>query len=313
MEHQRILITGSSGLVGTAIRHALHLAGCETAGLDIRGAGPDKGDIRDRSDVRRALKGCTGIVHLAAISRVVWAEREPDICWATNVGGLEILLSETKRPRARPWMVFSSSREVYGHVTDVPVVEEAPLCPVNTYGQSKAEGEVMMAAAANGGLRSVVVRLSNVYGSTTDHPDRVIPAFAKAAATGGRIKIEGGSNAFDFTHLSDTVSGLMAMIARISRDKDFTPLAPIQFVTGEATTLQELAELALKLGGSNASVVQAPARSFDVSSFCGNPARAFAVLGWKAKVPLRVGFERLVDEFAELRRSTPLGGTLPSP
>ncbi len=304
MDRQRILITGSSGLIGTALGKALRSLGHATAGLDIRGRVIDRGDIRERSDVRRAVQGCTGIVHLAAVSRVVWGERNPSECWATNVDGLSLVIRETQLSSVRPWVLFASSREVYGRAASLPVTEDAPLRPVNVYGRSKVEGESIVAEAATSHLRTAVVRLSNVYGSTADHPDRVVPAFARAAARGGEIRIEGGMNSFDFTHLDDTVSGLLAMIEAVVHRWTTRP-SPIHLVTGQATTLQRLASLAKDFGGSKVSLVEAPPRAFDISHFCGSPLRASRVLGWTAKVRLHDGLARLVRDFQREKDSAP--------
>src|SRR5262245_10491647 len=89
---QRILITGGAGSIGTALRAALERQGNEVAVLDLRASGEERADVRDAAAVARALRGCAGVVHLAAVSRVAWAERDPDACQATNVGGTRAAL-----------------------------------------------------------------------------------------------------------------------------------------------------------------------------------------------------------------------------
>ena len=79
MKDCRILITGSEGLIGFALRTALEARGTEVAGLDLRGAGDDEGDVRAAERIRHAAAGCCGIVHLAAVSRLIHDFRlEPD-------------------------------------------------------------------------------------------------------------------------------------------------------------------------------------------------------------------------------------------
>ena len=136
----KILIAGSSGLVGVALRAALEARGFDVAGLDVQAVGADAGDVRDIDDVRRAMMGCDGVVHLAAVSRVVWGERDPDLCEATNVGGLRNLIEVLSSEDKSPWLIFASSREVYGQPQTLPVTEDAPLRPMNVYGNSKAVG-----------------------------------------------------------------------------------------------------------------------------------------------------------------------------
>lgn len=291
----RILITGSSGLVGCALRDALQEQGLVVDGLDLRGYGPEAGDIRDRARVEQAVRGCDGVVHLAAVSRVIWGERDPELCWDTNVNGLANVLRAASAQDRPPWVIFASSREVYGQPDTLPVTEDAPLCPVNIYGRSKAEGERLIAEARRDGLRAATVRLSNVYGSTSDHADRVVPAFARAAVLGRALRIDGADHTFDFTHQDDVASGLAALIALLRSGAEAPP--PIHFLTGQPTTLGKLARLAVEVAGSGSPLLPAPPRSFDVAQFYGSPERARSLLGWAPRVSLREGLTRLINGF----------------
>ncbi len=292
--NERILVTGSEGLVGRDLRTAFEARGRDTVGLDLRGAGSEHGDVRHPRRVREAIAGCSGVVHLAAVSRVIWAEHAPDDCWSANIGGVRRVLEAAFEQPERPWVLFASSREVYGQPRCLPVTEDAPLLPVNVYGHSKIEGERLVEEATAGGLRAATLRLSNVYGSALDHADRVVPAFARAAVEGSAIRIDGAECTFDFTHIDDTVRGMVAAMDRLEAGET---LPPIHLLTGTPTTLRELAAMATALAGKRVPVVEAPPRPFDVSRFHGNPSRARELLGWEPRVRLRDGFERLVGDF----------------
>ena len=292
MSH-RILVTGSEGLIGSALRASLEACGREVVGLDLRGAGSEEGDVRDLLRVRDAIDGCRGVVHLAAVSRVVWGERDPERCWSTNAGGLRNVLEAADARTPRPWILFASSREVYGQPHRLPATEDTPLRPVNVYGRSKVEGERLVDEARGRGLRAATVRLSNVYGSTRDHADRVIPAFARATVSGNTIRMEGAQCTFDFTHIDDTVRGMVALVDGL--DSGQAP-PPIHLLTGTPTTLRDLAALAIDVAGGTTPVVEAPPRSFDVSRFHGDPSRARELLGWEPRVVLRKGLERLIRD-----------------
>lgn len=287
----RCLITGSEGVIGSALRAALEARGSEVVGLDILGKGGEKGDVRDALRVRDAIDGCDGVVHLAAVSRVVWSERAPDVCWNTNVGGLRNVLEAAGERTRRPWILFASSREVYGQPRHLPVSEDAPLRPLNVYGRSKVEGERLSEEARSRGLQTATVRFSNVYGSMGDHADRVVPAFARAAVSGTPLRLDGPACAFDFTHIDDTVRGVVALADMLANGR--SP-PPVHLLTGTPTTLHELATMAMALVGERTPVVEAPPRSFDVSAFHGDPTRARELLGWTPRVDLRDGLGRLV-------------------
>jgi nucleoside-diphosphate-sugar epimerase len=293
---QSILVTGSEGLVGSALVRALTDAGFEIVRFD-RNAPPERGraDVRDPAAIRSAVARCAGIVHLAAVSRVIWGERDPRGCWETNVGGTQRVLEEALQDQRRPWVLFASSREIYGQPDRLPASEDTPIHPVNIYGRSKAMGERLVNEAQSAGLRAAIVRLSNVYGSAADHADRVVPAFARAAVLGEQLRVEGVRHTFDFTHLDDTVRGLLTMVEALQAGERRLP--PIHLLTGVPTTLGELAALAVAVSGRTAEVTEAPPRSFDVSHFYGCPLRANEILGWEARVGIRDGLTRLIDAF----------------
>ena len=293
----RILISGGRGLIGDALAVALRGAGHEVRGIDRRAdrQADDHGDIRDADLVAPRIAGCDGIVHLAAVSRVVWAQREPALCWEINVSATQRLLAAARASAGRPWVLFASSREVYGEPEQLPVDEDSPLCPINIYGRSKAEGERLMRAAREAGLNTAVVRLSNVYGSIRDYPDRVVPAFARGAALGGTLRVCGNDTLLDFIHLDDVVHGIMTMIEQLNAGQR---LLPVNLTTGKGTTLGELALLAKAARGSRAKIIQAPAQAYEITRFVGAPDRAMALLGWCAQVAIASGIARLVQDCA---------------
>lgn len=297
----RILVTGSRGLVGTALSSALLAAGYQVRGLDLRAADESRGDVCDRAAVGRALEGCCGVVHLAAVSRVVDGERDPQACREVNVGGTRVLLEAALARPAPPWVIYASSREVYGQPARLPADESAQRRPLNVYGRSKVEAEDLVDEA---GLRSAILRFSNVYGSTGDHVDRVVPAFARNAVLGRPLRVDGRDCTFDFTHLTDTVRGILAVVRRLEAGQG---LAPVHLLTGVPTTLGELAALAVELAGGGSTVVEAPSRSFDVHRFHGNPLRAAELLGWRAEVGLRDGLARLIRDFRALGEAAGVG------
>lgn len=294
----KILITGSSGLVGRALRKSLQSEGFEVEGLDVRAVGPEAGDVRDAERVRDAVARCDGVVHLAAVSRVVWGEQDPDRCRSVNVDGLGNVLEAALHKPHRPWFIFASSREVYGQPEHLPATEDASLSPLNVYAHTKVAGEELVAAARRNGLRAAVIRLSNVYGSTDDHADRVIPAFARAAVTGKALRIDGSEHTFDFTHIDDVARGISSLVQILASGEDAPPA--IHFVTGEPTTLGQLARMAIEIAASRSTITLAPSRHYDVARFWGSPERAARLLHWSPRVSLRDGLTRLIGDFSAL-------------
>ncbi len=293
--NQRILITGSSGLIGSALAAPLQNQGAEIEYFDIVADGSAYGDIRDFSRVCQAVEKCDGIIHLAAVSRVIWGEQNPELCQTTNVGGLHNVLKAIASLKKQPWIIFASSREVYGQPDHLPADEDCPISPVNIYGHAKVEGEQLIKTARKEGIRACTIQLSNVFGTTTDHEDRVVPAFARGAALGEELRVDGANHTFDFTYIDDVARGIATLTDLLNSNE--LPPPPIHFVSGVPTTLDQLAKLAIQIAGTQSTIRYAPERNFDVARFVGNNARAKKILGWQPQVLLEQGLAKLIQNF----------------
>ncbi len=291
----KILITGSEGLIGRALCAAFSRIHTAVVHFDKQAPpGPARGDVCDMEQLHESVRGCAGIIHLAAVSRVVWGEKDPDRCWATNVEGTRNVLCAAAASPDRPFMILASSREVYGQPGHLPVSEETPCAPVNVYGRSKYAAENLVFEAQAAGHRAAVLRFSNVYGCPRDHRDRVVPAFARAAVAGLPLHVQGDDHLFDFTHLEDTARGIVAAAEILARGERRLP--PIHLLTGIGTSLGALAAMAIEFAGTSSAIVKAPPRTYDVARFYGDPTNARSLLGWEAQVSVRQGLLRLIDD-----------------
>ena len=296
MTENQILITGSEGLIGAAISKTLVKKGYEVKGLDRRAKKSiHRGDVRDIDFVRKSINGCRGVIHLAAVSRVVWGEQFPEVCKSTNVGGTQNILDAAIENVSKPWVIFSSSREVYGQPNYFPIDETEAINPINIYGKSKADAEYLVKEAKSLGIATSIVRLSNVYGSISDHEDRVVPAFTKAALLNKTIRIDGARNTFDFIHLDDVVNGLVLIVRKLEKNKKSMPT--LQLLTGKPTTLADLAKTVIKVAGTNPQVIVAKSQNFNVTKFYGTYQRARKYLNWNPKISLLEGITKLSNEF----------------
>lgn len=287
-----ILVTGSAGLIGRHLIDLLRADGHAVRTFDC--LCDPRQDTRDAAALEAAMDGVDGIVHLAAISRVVWAQNDPDLTQSVNVEALEGLVSIASAAPLMPWIIFASSREVYGEPQSLPVRETAALAPLNVYARSKVEGEKLIDRARAAGLVANIARFSNVYGCVEDHHDRVVPAFARAAANGEVVFVEGADNMFDFTHVRDASQGLARLVERTARGDSFPP---IHFVTGDGTTLRELAQLAVEVSDGSVEIAVRAPRNYDVARFVGDPSRAHKLLDWRAQIGIEQGFRELADGF----------------
>lgn len=293
----KILITGSEGLIGTALSGRFEKKNIEIIRFDktFPVGHSSYGDILDKDLLDITVNGCDGIIHLAAVSRVIWGEKDPALCWKTNYEATQSLLESALSSPKRPWVLYASSREVYGNPSFIPATEETPYNPINIYGESKVAAEKATLGARTKGLKTAIVRYSNVYGSLRDHHDRVIPAFCKAAATGEPIRVDGGENTFDFTYIDDVADGTLKIVDLLC--EGIKELPPFHLTTGRETSLQQAADLANKAGKNQSEIREAPPRQYDVPHFCGDSSKTQHILGWTPKVRIEEGIKRLTTLF----------------
>lgn len=291
-----ILITGAAGLIGTAARTHFESAGWKVSTLDIKsqdldGRGVDfVGDIVEFDELNNALNNVDGVLHLAAVSRVIDAELDKAECTRVNVHGTSRLLNEASLAGCK-WFIFGSSREVYGEPTTLPVKEEGGVAPINHYGHAKVEGERMVRKHCEQyGMAHSNLRFSNVYGHPGDHQTRLVNAFLRRALKSEPLEIHGGGQVFDFTHLDDTVCAISKAAETLHQKRISLP--PIHVLPGTPVSIEDLARHVLEITGSESNVVYTEGRDYDVERFHGDPSRLRELLGHECHVDIRTGLER---------------------
>jgi nucleoside-diphosphate-sugar epimerase len=299
----KILITGSSGLIGSAIIPLLETDGHVIRRFDIRPSPSDNNtsfmaeDITNNKARQQAIKDIDGVIHLAAVSRVLDAELNPAKCFDINVKGTMSLLSDLAKLDNPPWVIYGSSREVYGSASTMPVSEEQSLKPVNIYAESKVTAESLVRNYARLTDRpAIIFRFSNVYGSIHDHATRVIPAFVRASVTGNEIRVDGEDHTFDFTHVDDTARAIRVSVEHIE-DGRLVGIETMNVVSGKGTTLKQLANLIKSISSTDIPITKGKSRDFDVDHFIGDPSHLENVLGMRCDIPLSTGIECLMNDF----------------
>ncbi len=210
-----ILITGGAGFIGSHTAALARSRGHDVHIIDLRTPG-DKTVAYDLLDVTtRAAQEVAAvlnpgvIIHLAAHVDARASVAKPVEDFETNVLGTLRMLEAARLSDAV--FVFSSSAAVYGNTGELPIREDAPLRPASPYGASKASCEVLVRQyAATYGLRTVILRYSNVFGAaqgSSEGETAVVPVFIRAALDGKPIVIFGdGTQTRDFVHVADAAN-----------------------------------------------------------------------------------------------------------
>lgn len=305
----KILVTGSSGLIGSAVIHSLTKQGHECVSIDIRsppwdGQGFFPVNLLDDMKRSKLIRGIDGVIHLAAVSRVITAEFNPEKCIKVNVDGTRALLKDCLGQDKPPWFIYGSSREVYGDPTSYPVSENHKVNPKNIYGISKAKAENLVEDYSIKTRRpSFILRFSNVYGSIHDYPTRVIPAFVLGAALGQSLRLDGSSHSFDFTHISD-VERILLTAVRYLEDQSVGHVETLNVLPGEETALIDLVHHLSVITGREIEYYESSPRDYDVSRFVGCPDRMYQILGERCEVAIEEGLNQYYSEYQRHIRNT---------
>lgn len=222
---QKILVTGADGFIGSHLVEYLVRQGysvraftyynsfgswgwLDEAPPEIRAAiEVVAGDIRDPNGVRVAMRGCSTVLHLAALIAIPYSYHSPDTYVDTNVKGTLNIL-QAARDLEVERVVHTSTSEVYGTARFVPITEDHPLQGQSPYSASKI-GADQMALSFHASFETpvAVIRPFNTYGPRQS-ARAVIPTIITQIASGmTEIKLGALHPTRDFNFVADTVRG----------------------------------------------------------------------------------------------------------
>lgn len=305
----RVLITGSSGQIGTNLGLQLLAAGHTVFGVDRRpntwtDAFPTL--LQDLSMPFREFAGGIGstpyptvdvVVHLAANAKVHELVEQPHRA-LENINTTFNVLEYCRAQRVP--IVYASSREVYGDIHRYLTDEETAdfAYTESPYSASKIAGESLVYSYARCyGLRYIVFRFSNVYGRYDDdieRMERVIPLFIRELSAGRPVHVYGREKMLDFTHVDDCVAGIMRGIVALATGE--LAATTINLAYGAGSTLVQMAEyVAAAVGNKTPDIrISESKRVGEVSYYIADLSRAKALLGYEPQIPLREGITRAV-------------------
>ncbi len=312
---KRILVTGGSGFIGSALVKALVRDGNHVRVLDNNSRGAARrlrdvekdiefveGDIRDAQTVAGAVRGCDEVHHLAFVNGTRFFYTAPELVLEVGVKGIVNVLDACRRADVST-IILASSSEVYQTPPKIPTDETVPLSvpdphnPRLSYGVGKIVSEVMVINYGRKFFdRVLVFRPHNVYGPDMGW-DHVIPQFAlrirKAAAAtpSGPLPfpIEGdGQQTRSFCYIDDLVRGIMLM-----REKG-EHLGIYHIGTAEEVTIADLARRVAAYAGREINFRFMPAPTGSAERRCPDIGK-MRKLGYAPQVSLAQGLPPTLD------------------
>lgn len=302
---RRALVTGGNGFVAQWAVRALLERGWSVTAAGIGDRSPagildeaQRADVRwlemdvtRQSEIAAAMDQAIPdvILHLAAISHVPDAMRNPGHAYEVNTVGTVRLLAEIARLRRAgacdPVVLVVGSAEQYGRheLNAMPLSEDVAQRPLTLYAASKVAQEVAaLQAFRSEGLRIVCTRSFSHSG--VGHAEHfLLPGMVRRAldlpASGGQLTIGNGDTVRDFLHVSDVVNAYLSLLESGLAGEAYN------VCSGEGSSVRALAQLVLQRVGVSADISTDPAlaRPVDVPVQVGSNAKLRRATGWSPR------------------------------
>jgi len=320
------LVVGGLGFIGAALCERLVKAGSRVVALDflleggggredhaVAGVEVVRGDARDRSLVESLAEGRDAVFNLAGRSGHLDSVRDPEGDLEHNLRAPLTVLEACRRAAPRAAFVHASTRQVYGRAQFLPVNESHPLHPLDPNGVHKAAAEQLcLQYACIHGMRSSVIRLTNVYGPrmrVMDGRQNFVGYWIGRLLRGEDLVVFGdGSLRRDHLFVEDAVDAFLAAAA--------SPAAAGRVMNaggGQPVTFRALAETLVELRpGASWRLEPLPEerRNIDIGDSWCDVGRARALTGWAPRTPLGEGLLRTLEFYDEHAESY---GVVPRP
>lgn len=299
----KILITGASGYIGSALTKKLHEENKHTIySLDVdslpreleNSTNQIKADLTDFNELEEKLND-TDVdiaVHLAAMVR-----GKPSEVVKINVLGAMNLLEIMRRKNPQLMIVASTAAQLYRNAQYTPVDERHPITPVTPYGMSKQLAEI----ATNYSHRvhqipTLIFRQSNVYGQSPNQKPTVINKFIELAKGEGSITVYGdGTQIRNFIHIDDLIEFYMRAIN--SKKPEVLAGETMNIGGPEQYQIKEIADMIVNFLGKEIEIRNAPLEippESEVYLFKLSTEKAKSLLDYQPNVTVREGIKRII-------------------
>ncbi len=301
----RVLVTGGAGYIGSHVVKALGERGYQVVTYDNLSTGHSwavlsgdlvVGDLSQSSALIDLFNNYRpeAVMHFAAHIVVPESVENPLKYYLNNTVNTLNLLDRCREFGVKHF-IFSSTAAVYGEPEEVPVTEDAPLKPINPYGQSKVFVEKVLKDCSKAySFRYVALRYFNVAGAdalsrigqVSPKPTHLITRALKAAAGEiDKLEIYGtdyptpdGTCIRDYIHVDDLANAhILALEHLLSGGESRV----YNCGYGHGYSVRQVIKTAKEVTGVNFKVVKAPRRPGDPPSLVADSSRIRSELKWQ--------------------------------
>jgi UDP-glucose 4-epimerase len=319
------VVTGGLGFIGSNLALRLAREGASVTVVDAlhprHGGNPlnlraDDGDDGEGAEVTvvegdlgapealRAAADAEIIFNLAGQVSHVDSMNEPLFDLDVNTRSHVALLEGLRRDNPDATVVFTSTRQLFGKPRYLPVDEEHPVAPVDVNGITKhATEQFHLLYGETYGLRTSVVRLTNVYGPRQrlrDDFQGFLPIFVRRALLGETLRVFGdGAQQRDCLYVDDVVDCLLRVVTAADAGGEVFNVG-----NDEHLSLREIAEAIVAATGVGAvEFAEWPADrdAIDIGSYFGDSSKAKRTLDWEPETRFAEGIAATVDFYRRHR------------
>ena len=282
LKDKRIIVTGSSGFVGSHLARELEKNGAKIIPIDI-----SKGiDITNWGQIN-GYHDIDIIFHLAAKTYIPSAIEDTRETYRVNLLGTLNMLELGRRNKVSAF-IFASSY-IYGIPSYLPVDEGHTVDPTNPYSRSKYLAEELCRAYHDDfRLRCVTIRAFNIYGEG-QRGDFLIPTILKQMKA-GEITLRDSEPRRDFLYVKDAVKAYVKAVEYSGSDFEIFNIG-----SGKSYSVDEVVRKIIAVSGQRVRVKYLhQRRDNEVMNTVANIRKAKEKLGWEPEVGLEEGLRNII-------------------
>ena len=295
----KFVVTGGAGFIGSYIVKYLVENGYQVIVVDnlFRGKLTNLSGYEDKIDfhnldilnfeeLRKLVKDSDGVFHQAALTSVPESFTQKDKYQNVNVNGTENIFKLGKEFGVK--IVYASSSSIYGNPKSIPIKENAFKNPINPYGRTKLEDEILAEQYSKLGVKIIGLRYFNVYGigQTNDYAGVITKFHEAIKADNPPIVFGDGTQVRDFISVEDVAkANLLSM-------QSSTDFAFLNIGTGIATSINDLANLMIKLSEKSLVSIHGNLPEGDVKKSQADIHLAKQLINWMFETKLEDGLKK---------------------
>ena len=299
----KYVVTGGAGFVGSNLVKLLIKEGHSVMVIDNLHTGKVENlesvynkiefqnvDIRNYDLLKKITKNIDGVFHQAALTVVQDSFHKPEEYYDVNVVGTENIFKLAQENNFK--VVYASSSSVYGHKNNIPIKENESREPINPYGKTKLDDEILVEKYSKMGVKIIGLRYFNIFGKgqTIEYAGVITKFLDRIKQKKSPIIFGNGSQIRDFIFVEDIAeANLLAMESK-------TQNLLVNIGSGIPITILELANIIIKFSKLDLKPIFENSLDGDIQKSQADITLAYENFNWKPKKMIIKWLEEIIEK-----------------